>query len=356
MTALAPSPPRLNPYVGPRPFERGERLYGRHREVTRLRDLLIAERIVLLHSPSGAGKTSLIRASLVPELEREGFRVLPEIRVAAGFVPVGDPSEPANHYLMSTLLCLEKGLPADCQHDLDELARMGLGDYLDQRDVGHDGEVLIFDQFEELLVADVTDQDSKSAFLTELGDALRDRRRWAIFAMREDCVAGLDPYLRLLPTRLRTKFRLDLLGEAAALMAMQGPAREAGVDFSDAAARKLADNLRRVRVRRSGQSVEVLGPYIEPVQLQVVCERLWERPRADAMRITEADVQEVGDIDSALASYYTDKVQAIATETGADERAIRTWFDRALITEQGLRAQVLAGPLGRVSRIILGSR
>ena len=48
------------PYVGPRPFETGETLYGRDWEVEELRDRLIAKRIVLLHSPSGAGKTSLI--------------------------------------------------------------------------------------------------------------------------------------------------------------------------------------------------------------------------------------------------------------------------------------------------------
>ena len=68
--------PRANPYVGPRAFHRGETLYGRQREVMELLDLLIAERIVLLHSPSGAGKTSLIHAALIPELEKEGFHTV----------------------------------------------------------------------------------------------------------------------------------------------------------------------------------------------------------------------------------------------------------------------------------------
>ena len=49
---------RPNPYVGPRAFQYGETLYGRDREVVELLDLVIAERIVLLYSPSGAGKTS----------------------------------------------------------------------------------------------------------------------------------------------------------------------------------------------------------------------------------------------------------------------------------------------------------
>ena len=51
----SPSSARPNPYVGPRAFQRGETLYGRDLEVVQLLDLLIAERIVVLHSPSGAG-------------------------------------------------------------------------------------------------------------------------------------------------------------------------------------------------------------------------------------------------------------------------------------------------------------
>jgi hypothetical protein len=54
--AATTSPERsaTNPYVGPRAFKTGEHLYGRSRESSELVDLLIAERIVLLYSPSGA--------------------------------------------------------------------------------------------------------------------------------------------------------------------------------------------------------------------------------------------------------------------------------------------------------------
>src|SRR6266480_790503 len=73
---------RSNPYVGPRSFRAGETLYGRDREARRLLDVLIAERIVLLHSPSGAGKTSLIQAALLPRLQEQEFTVLPVMRVS----------------------------------------------------------------------------------------------------------------------------------------------------------------------------------------------------------------------------------------------------------------------------------
>ncbi|MFN2225325.1 MAG: FHA domain-containing protein, partial [Anaerolineae bacterium] len=47
----APPQPQANPYVGPRAFQRGERLHGRDYEVADLLDLIIAERVVLLYSP-----------------------------------------------------------------------------------------------------------------------------------------------------------------------------------------------------------------------------------------------------------------------------------------------------------------
>ena len=78
-----------NPYVGPRAFREKETLYGRSREVAELMDLLIAERIVLMYSPSGAGKTSLIHAGLIPALRSAAFQVPPVVRVS--FEP--DPDE-----------------------------------------------------------------------------------------------------------------------------------------------------------------------------------------------------------------------------------------------------------------------
>ena len=49
--------PRRIPYVGPAGVPADETLFARDRETRELADLLVAERIVLLHAPSGAGKT-----------------------------------------------------------------------------------------------------------------------------------------------------------------------------------------------------------------------------------------------------------------------------------------------------------
>ncbi len=266
---------RPNPYPGPRSFRYGERIYARDREIDQLADVLIAERIVLFYSPSGAGKTSLLEAGLRPRLEQRDFEVLPTVRV--GYVPPpslnGAPVR--NRYLLSTLVSLEEDRPSDRQLGISELLDIELNDYLTRLDHDQLDPCILFDQFEELFTLDPTDQEQKMEFLHEVGVALRDRGRWALFSMREDFIAQLDPYLHLVPTRFNTRYRLDLLGASAAETAIRQPAEEAGVRFSAAAADRLVDDLRRVRVKRGAAVTEELGPYVEPVQLQVVCRQLW---------------------------------------------------------------------------------
>lgn len=334
---------RQNPYIGPRSFATGERLYGRDRELRRLRNLLIAERIVLLYSPSGAGKTSLVQAALVPSLREEGFQVLPPIRVGAE--PPADLPQ-VNRYLLSTMLSIEGQRPAEAQIPLAELAKLSLDAYLERiSDPAQDGIILIFDQFEEALAVVPNDRPAKLEFFQQLGIALRKQQRWALFSMREDYIAQLDPFLREIPTRLAQRMRLDLLEAEAALAAIQQPARSQGVTFLKDAAQKLIDDLRMVRVQRSdGSTSEEMGLYVEPVQLQVVCYRLWVNLPADDFEICIQDVAKIGDVTSALRAYYAERVAEAATAAQVNERQVRDWCDSKLITSQGLRGQVLREP------------
>lgn len=332
--------PRPNPFVGPRPFEPGETLYGRDREARDLQALLVAERIVLLYSPSGAGKTSLVQAALIPRLIARDFFVRPIVRVNLA------PQGAGNRYLRSTLAALDDGLPEAAQLPPDELAALSLDAYLARRPppAEADGEVLIFDQFEEILTADPTDEAGRLAFFAQLGEALRRRSRWALFMMREDYIAGLDPYLLPIPTRLNSTYRLDLLSVPAAQAVLAGLAAAAGVAFEPAAAASLAADLSRTTVQKAGGDLATRpGPTVEPVQLQVVCRRLWEGLPPGATRIGTAEVAALGDVDEALGDYYGAQVARAAQVSAVPERAVRQWFDRRLITPQGIRGAVLQG-------------
>src|SRR5919112_3048766 len=74
----------IEPYVGPRSFRKDQRefFFGRDEESDELVSVITAHSAVLLYSQSGAGKTSLLNAKLIPRLEEEeDFHVLPPMRV-----------------------------------------------------------------------------------------------------------------------------------------------------------------------------------------------------------------------------------------------------------------------------------
>src|SRR4051794_27890326 len=103
-SATEPRIKKRNPYVGPRPFRYRDRLYGRDGEARDIIVMLMAERVLLLHSPSGAGKTSLLQAKVIPSLRTdEGFKVSEPLRVNA--VPV-DGVTPRNRYVWSVIVGL----------------------------------------------------------------------------------------------------------------------------------------------------------------------------------------------------------------------------------------------------------
>ncbi|NTW01992.1 MAG: ATP-binding protein, partial [Oscillochloris sp.] len=348
-----------NPYVGPRSFRKDERLYGRERELQTLFYLLSANRIVLLHSPSGAGKTSLIQAQLIDKLESAEFQVLPMMRVGAELLAdrqatQADTQPSPNRYILSALQALEEPLSSAQRVAPDKLGYLTFSQYLRQRPGAldeHSREVLIFDQFEEILAIKPNDRPDKERFFSEVGEALRNNRRCALFVIREEYVGALEPYNHFIPGKLDCHLRLDLLNTEAAQTAICEPAREAGVPFTHEATALLVDNLRTIRLQQQdGTITSQLGTYIEPVQLQVVCLQLWntlaQRPRSDlldellARHIAVGDLSVIGDVDHALSSYYEEQIRAIVA-TGVRERFLRDWFEHWLITSEGMRSQVL---------------
>jgi hypothetical protein len=349
--ALSSEGVRKNPYAGPRALQQGEPIYGRTREINELRGAVLSERIVLLYSQSGAGKTSLIEAGLRPEFEQRRFQVMPTIRV--GYESPHETPD-ANRYTLSVLTSLERAKPLAEQVAPEILASISLKDYFqDALDAESELDLfLVFDQFEEIFTLDPTDWDTKEAFLHDLGTAMTNRSVFALFSMREDFIAQLDPYQSAMPTRFSNTYRLELLGPSDARMAIQKPAEAAGVEFADDAAQGLVDDLRRVRVDRGATSSLELGPSVEPVQLQVVCAQLWDHLDPAASAIRSENVDDIGNVNEALAGYYASQVVSVAGRTHVKESHIRDWFEDKLISDDGFRTQTREGP-GRKSDAVL---
>ncbi|MDT7578688.1 MAG: hypothetical protein QOH17_5021, partial [Pseudonocardiales bacterium] len=64
------------PYKGLAPLEAGDDLFGRDMEIADCADRLGASPLLVVAGPSGSGKSSLIRAGVVPELRRRGRNCL----------------------------------------------------------------------------------------------------------------------------------------------------------------------------------------------------------------------------------------------------------------------------------------
>lgn len=345
---------RPNPYIGPRPYTVHDILPAREREVLDLRRALMSARILLLHSPSGAGKTSLIEAQngLRNDMKKRGFLVRPTARVGQAL-----PSELAdvlNRYEFSVLRSLSEGEP----YMRMRLASTNLIDWLTDHPTSHEEraatsahqsprrrELLIFDQFEEILTSDPTDDKGRSEFFECLATVLADPYRWALFIIREDYLGALDPWARRLPTLLASRFRMDLLGVDAAREAIRAPAAAQHVQFDDAALEHLVTELRQTSVQQLDGTMERRsGIWIEPVQLQVVCRRLWSHLDTDSMCVKITEVEKLGNVDTALAGFYSEQIHQISLASGVPERVIREWVGTKLISRQGVRTPVMRGP------------
>lgn len=328
----------LAPYVGPRAFEPEDQVnfFGRDREASDLLSLIVCEPAVLLYSPSGAGKTSLLQARIIPLLKKKEAEVFGTARVKGTA-----PSDVRNVFVFNTLMSLQDGpVPA-----ADRLT-LRLPDYLETQeypeisDANPPRRVLIFDQFEEIFTSYPDRWQDREAFFDEIGEALdEDSCLRVVFAMREEYIASLDPYARRLPDRMRTRFRLEPLRRAQALRAVVGPLEAAPVkrSFAPKVAETLVDNLLHVPTKTPGAMAVASSEFVDPMQLQVVCQRLWRSLPDSAQVIDEHYLQAFGDVDAALREYYEECVDEVARETGTSALTIRSWFEEALIMAEGSR-------------------
>ena len=125
-----------------------------------------------MHSPSGAGKSSLINAGLVPELS-DRFDVWEPTRVSTE----PPPEISSNRYVWSTIHGWKYEGGGSNRKDF-VAARPGARNTL-----------LIFDQFEEIIRVNPTDTHNQNEFFQQLAALLADPRIWALIVIREDYLA-----------------------------------------------------------------------------------------------------------------------------------------------------------------------
>jgi YVTN family beta-propeller protein len=338
------------PYVGPRPFEPKDRniFFARDRETIQIISLILSNPLTLIYSQSGVGKTSLFNAKILHELQGQyKFQTFPSARVRSLLPPGKIPEDVDNIYMFNALQSLKPDI------NLETLKKHTLHSFLKEyspkttsveENQSAIPRVIVFDQLEELFnLYPENWHDQQQDFFQQISEALNEDPMLRVaIVIREEYLAHISSFAYLLPGRLKARFRLERLDKQAALLAVTEPLKQTGRSFAPGVAEKLVNDLLTMRVENIfGKIVNLKGEYVEPVHLQVVCQRLWMKIIASGItEITQEHLKGSADINKALTEFYLDAISDAAKQTGIKQDAIRNWFDEKLITSSGTRGIV----------------
>ncbi|HEX4811797.1 MAG TPA: tetratricopeptide repeat protein [Nonomuraea sp.] len=333
------------------------RFFGRYEESHELRKLWLSQRLTVLYGASGAGKTSLLQAGVIPLLDSHTADVLPLGRVtyASPFPRAALPSH--NPLVLALLMSWQPEVPPN------RLADMTIPAFLKARPARRDAfgdrlpTLVAIDQAEELFLGGRRQRLHRDWFFGQLAEALRaDRELRLLLSIRIDRLMDLLPYEWQLGEGLEPdweRFPLEPLSFTRALEAVREPVKGTGRAFAPGAAEHLVRDLIRVRSRTSGR-LESQG--VEPAQLQAVCAALWNSVPPDAAEITVRDVHEHAD--RALSAHYEQAIRAVAAERfDGDDRRLRAWLRLTFEGRQPVRqSAVQQSGIGRAVIALLVKR
>lgn len=286
------------PYRGLVPFEEADAPYffGRESDVRLIIDNLFASRVTLLFGDSGVGKTSILRAGVIPSLREsaaQNRRIFGQPELAAAICNQWqyDP-------LASAISALEAGLNAVLPQggkDVTPLPKH-LVEALEVVSHAVNGDVyFVLDQFEEYLV--YHGDNPTDPFAAQLESAVRNLRVRAhfLFSIREDRIARLDHFKGRIPGLFDNLLRVRHLAVDEAKQAIVGPIEKLNAEFEGGGFAIEPQLVETIVAAGSGKSqprrkwflpggsdspTEVEAPFI-----QLVMEKVWQAEQACGSRV-----------------------------------------------------------------------
>lgn len=328
-TGKAGQPTRAGPYPGVSPFQQSDhdRFYGRQADAAALIGMWRDNRLTIAVGPTGCGKTSLLRAGVLPTLADMGGDVLAigDLGFGATFPVAALPEH--NPYTLAVLRSWAPGEPPA------RLADQTVSRFIAER--GGGGPVFAaIDQLEELPSKVGPRWSLAQQFMHELADAVRPGSRLhLLLVIREDAAGVLAE-----PIAGGPRHRIGALTPEGAIEAITRPAAVEGRPFTDDAVERLISDL-----RTGGTERFVIADQVEPSLLQATLTRLWHALPADQELITKSAVRAYGDADEALSDYCGQILAAVADEHELSPRHLLSWLAANFVTAQGTRARVVEG-------------
>jgi len=276
---LAPElPDALCPYVGLDAFREANQktFFGRERFIGELVDKLKAERLLAVLGPSGSGKSSVVRAGLIPTLEGG---VLPGSEDWFYFPTIVPGSNP-----LLNLARLTQPANATLSTDGYRQKHNHLAQIVAERLSGT--VVLVVDQFEEVFTLG-TDDGMRQAFVDNLVElaSVPEAEHRVILTMRTDFESQIARLPDFQPLFERAAMRVTPLGVKELREAIETPAKLIGLKFEEGVVEALLQ--------------DILGEAAALPLLQFTLLKLWER--RDRNRVTWEAYKKLGGGRQALA-------------------------------------------------------
>ena len=231
-----PDPP-FNPFPGLRPFEAEEDylFFGREKQIDELLRRLRSTRFLTVLGSSGSGKSSLVRAGLIPALQGGFMMTAGSSWRIATFRPAGDPIGNLAAALSNPEVLGTDPELAETQRVLIEATlrrgTLGLADAVRQANIPRaDNVLVVVDQFEELFrfrrSRQADSKDEALAFARLLLEGVRQEVPvYVVLTMRSDFIGdcmeypGLPQAINagqyLVPRMARDELRLAITGPVA---------------------------------------------------------------------------------------------------------------------------------------------
>ncbi|MDH5286983.1 MAG: hypothetical protein OEX23_10175 [Betaproteobacteria bacterium] len=346
-TADAATVDRQHPWLGLASFTEETRSYfhGREEEVGELARRVQRKLLTILFGQSGLGKTSILRAGLVPKLRPEGYC---PVYVRIDYSP---ESPPPSEQIKQAIFRETKSSGTWTQTGV-AVEGESLWEFLHHRDdvlKDADGRTLvplvIFDQFEEVFTiaqGDAFGRDRAHQFLADLADLVENRPPKALeakldeddtaverfdfaradyrilIALREDYLAHLEGLKGMMPSITQNRMRLARMTGTQALAAVTRPG-----------GRLVTEEVAEAIVRFVAGGAELRNAEVEPALLSLVCRELNNARIAQGSAEISADVL-AGSRDTILGEFYE---RALADQP---ER-VRQVIEDHLLTDSGYR-------------------
>ncbi len=324
------------PYPGLRPFEHWEAevFFGRDAHIDRLLEILKAQRFLAVIGHSGSGKSSLVRAGLLPLLPlgaigtgsdwriaimRPGDRPLHSLAQAVSQaydydIPLGNG--PDTHTANSTA-----SLEAELHRGPLGLVR--LVEDLRKSVSDHEASLLVLvDQFEEIFTyAAVGHQQANEAdafvdLLLHARDA-REARLFIVLTMRTDFLGNCVRFLKLPDAINRAQYLTPRLNRDELNAVIAGPARLFGVEINPDLVVELTNAI-------GGDSDQL------PI-LQHALARMWAARPAENSSLGFSDLKRIGGLEQALTGHAEEILQGLESR----QKVAAEWLFRAITEQRG---------------------